>query len=83
MRSTGSVEELGIEVIRPLPAEREHEYCDEHCSGKRDDDLEECDDLTEDTAETEELEEEDEGAEKDEFELNESFINFSTRLIRG
>jgi hypothetical protein len=48
-----------------------------------DDDLEECDDLTEDTAETEELEEDDEVTEKDEFELNESLINFSTRLIRG
>jgi hypothetical protein len=48
-----------------------------------DDDLEECDDLTEDTVEIEELEEDNEVTEKDEFELNESLINFSTRLIRG
>ena len=61
----------------------ESDDLDEDDDVLEDDDLEECDDLTEDTAETEELEEDDEVTEQDEFELNESLINFSTRLIRG
>jgi hypothetical protein len=61
----------------------ESDDLDEDDDVLEDDDLEECDDLTEDTVETEELEEDDEVTEKDEFELNESLINFSTRLIRG
>ena len=40
-RSADGVEHFGVEVIRPLPGEREHEYRDQHGNGQGQNDLEE------------------------------------------
>ena len=41
-RTGDIVEQLSVEVVSPLPAECEHEYCDHHCAGERKNDSEEC-----------------------------------------